>query len=67
MEYLVRFAQVLETFRKPEIEALASLANVGVHWVAYDECVCWSSLLEQKNHGIPVPVAFFSWCYGLTA
>lgn len=40
MEYLVRLAQVHETFRKPELEALATLADVQVDFVQYREDVC---------------------------
>jgi len=35
MDYLIRFAQVHETFRQPELEALAVLANVTLHVVHY--------------------------------
>ncbi|KAL2828903.1 hypothetical protein BDW59DRAFT_170692 [Aspergillus cavernicola] len=37
MEYLIRFAQVHETFRRPEIRALANLANIDLEILAYDE------------------------------
>ncbi|GAD99370.1 RNA methylase family protein [Paecilomyces variotii No. 5] len=36
MEYLIRFAQAHETFRRPEIQALATLAGVDVEFVSYD-------------------------------
>lgn len=39
MEYLVRFAQAHETFRRPEIEALASLADIKVEFLRYDKYV----------------------------
>lgn len=39
MEYLVRFAQAHETFRRPEIEALASLAGIEVEFLRYDKYV----------------------------
>lgn len=39
MEYLVRFAQSHESFRKPEIEALAIVAGVNLEIVEYDEKV----------------------------
>lgn len=39
MEYLIRFVQVHETFRKPEVEALAALANFRVEFLDYSECV----------------------------
>lgn len=35
MEYLVRLAQVHDTFRTPELEALATLANVKLEFVHY--------------------------------
>jgi len=35
MEYLIRFVQTHESFRQPEIEALASLENVEVDIVNY--------------------------------
>lgn len=35
MEFIVRLVQVHETFRKPELEALAILANVKLHIVEY--------------------------------
>lgn len=39
MEYLIRFAQAHETFRQPEIEALAALAGIEVEFVIYDHYV----------------------------
>jgi len=39
MEYLIRFVQIHESFRKPEIEALAALANVNVEFLSYSENV----------------------------
>ena len=40
MDFLIRFVQCHETFRKPEIEALAVLANVNVEFLFYSESVC---------------------------
>ncbi|KAJ9263201.1 hypothetical protein DTO212C5_7627 [Paecilomyces variotii] len=37
MEYLIRFAQAHETFRRPEIQALATLAGVDVEFLSYDQ------------------------------
>ncbi|KAL1964678.1 hypothetical protein VTN77DRAFT_6704 [Rasamsonia byssochlamydoides] len=37
MEYLIRFAQVHETFRRPEIEALATLAGIDVEFLFYNK------------------------------
>ncbi|KAL2810466.1 hypothetical protein BJX63DRAFT_423057 [Aspergillus granulosus] len=37
MEYLIRFAQVLESFRQPEIQALADFANIKIESISYEE------------------------------
>ncbi|KAL8933984.1 MAG: hypothetical protein Q9216_006124 [Gyalolechia sp. 2 TL-2023] len=37
MEYLVRFAQVHESFRKPELQALADLARIDVEFLEYSQ------------------------------
>lgn len=39
-DYLVRLAQTHESFRRPELEALAQLANIDLTVVQYDETVC---------------------------
>lgn len=39
MEYLVRFVQVHESFRKPELDALAGLAGVHLDTVTYSKDV----------------------------
>lgn len=39
MEFLIRFVQVHETFRKPEIEALAALADINAEFLLYSENV----------------------------
>jgi tRNA (guanine10-N2)-methyltransferase len=36
MEYLIRFAQKYESFRRPELEALAELSGVTYQIVEYD-------------------------------
>jgi len=41
MEFLIRFAQAHESFRQPEIEALASLAGFEVEFLYYDKFVCY--------------------------
>jgi tRNA G10 N-methylase Trm11 len=38
-EYLVRLAQIHESFRKAELHALAELAGVGLEIVKYDDDV----------------------------
>jgi tRNA (guanine10-N2)-methyltransferase len=35
MDYLIRFAQTHETFRKPEIQALAELASINIEFLSY--------------------------------
>lgn len=40
MEYLIRFIQVHETFRIPEIEALAELEGISLEIVSYSLDVC---------------------------
>lgn len=39
MEYLIRFAQVHESFRRPEIQALAALAKIELEIISYNEFV----------------------------
>ena len=39
-DYLIRFVQVHETFRRPEIEALAVLADINIEFLSYSEYVC---------------------------
>lgn len=40
MEYMIRFIQVHETFRLPELEALGELENVQFEIVKYELDVC---------------------------
>lgn len=46
MEYLVRFAQCHESFRLPELHALASLTNVDLEVLTYETDV--SNHLERR-------------------
>ena len=39
IDYFIRFVQVHETFRRPEIEALALLANINIEFLRYSESV----------------------------
>lgn len=39
MEFLIKFAQVHETFRLPEIQALAIVEEVDLTVLAYDNSV----------------------------
>lgn len=39
MEYLIRFVQIHETFRQPEVEALAELCNIKIRWIFYSDDV----------------------------
>lgn len=62
MRYLIRLAQVHETFRRPELEALAALMAVEVTFLFYDDSVsrCFSGgLLPAAMRiltGLTVPV-----------
>ncbi len=51
MDYLIRLVQVHQTFRRPEIEALAILAGTNVEFVYYDDNVGLSQreCLEQAQ------------------
>lgn len=40
MDYLIRFVQWHETFRKPEINALADLNQLDIEWISYCGQVC---------------------------
>jgi len=39
MEYLIRFVQQHEPFRKPEIDALAELYKIKLRWISYSDAV----------------------------
>ena len=39
MEYLIRFIQTHETFRQPEIDALAELHGIELEWLDYSHDV----------------------------
>lgn len=47
LDYLVRFAQVHETFRLAELQALADLSRVKLEVVHYNEYVC--SVQDMKE------------------
>ena len=47
MDYLIRFAQQHETFRRPEIEALAVVGNLDIEFLYYSENVRPESLLAN--------------------
>lgn len=40
MEYVIRLAQCHETFRVPELQAVATVVGVDLEIVSYDEFVC---------------------------
>lgn len=51
MDYLIRFVQIHENFRRPEIEALAALTQTDLELVVYSELVrrfffWWNFVLE---------------------
>lgn len=39
MDYLIRFIQMHETFRKPEMDALAELGGIDIEWKLYSDDV----------------------------
>ena len=40
MEYMIRLAQCHESFRVPELQAVATLIGVDLEILSYDEYVC---------------------------
>lgn len=48
MEFLIRFVQIHETFRKPEIEALAVVENVNFEFLAYTETVSSTNAIQSS-------------------
>lgn len=53
MEYLIRFVQIHETFRQPEVEALAELKNIKFRWIDYADNVGPFFLsLHRYMHGV---------------
>jgi tRNA (guanine10-N2)-methyltransferase len=46
MEYMIRFNQVHETFRLPEIEALAVLHNISLEVLSYSPSVSFSDCVQ---------------------
>ncbi|EXJ86242.1 hypothetical protein A1O1_06612 [Capronia coronata CBS 617.96] len=54
MDYLVRFAQAHERFRRPELEALADLARLPCEIVSYAEntpfCIVWFPTLQNPGN-----------------
>lgn len=49
MEYLIRLVQVHESFRRPEIEAIAMLANVNVEFLYYAESVRFDPVCTSQS------------------
>ena len=56
LQCLIRFVQTHETFRKPEFEALARLANLHVEYQSYDENVG----LSKSNQSLVVLLRYIS-------
>jgi len=48
-QYLVRLAQAHESFRKVELQALADIAGVPLHFVKYEEDVSTFRFTEQSS------------------
>ncbi|KAK5690891.1 hypothetical protein LTR97_012054 [Elasticomyces elasticus] len=49
MDYLIRLAQIHETFRQAEIEALADLAGIQFEWLFYSHDVC-PTIRRRASH-----------------
>ena len=64
MDYLVRFAQVHESFHKPEIEAIATLYHINLQWVFYSNEVriCHIALLHLLSFCLLNKDAIFAIC-----
>jgi tRNA G10 N-methylase Trm11 len=52
MECLIRLIQIHETFRKPELEALAEIANIKMEIVFYSADV-GPNFMISCHHGLP--------------
>ncbi|KAI7335218.1 RNA methylase family UPF0020 protein [Hortaea werneckii] len=52
MEYLIRFVQQHETFRRPEIESLADLAGYSLEWLSYSDHSPFA-IIRFNQAGIP--------------
>lgn len=50
MEYLIRLIQIHETFRKPELEALAEIGNIKLEIVYYSAHVSTSKSFQPRNN-----------------
>ena len=44
-EYLIRLAQEHDSFRQPELQALATLAGIDLEFIFYDQNVCYTSII----------------------
>ncbi len=60
MDFLIRFVQVHEEFRRAEIEALAAIAGVVVQVVSYSNKVRWNSAPANCNARDPWDAALCS-------
>ena len=54
MDYLVRFAQLHETFRRPELQACATLAGVDIEFITYNEYVWYPFYQYWKRPNISI-------------
>ena len=59
MDYLIRFIQMHESFRKSETDALAELASLNLQWVFYSENVCQQCLWEAKGIAVDIKEVYF--------
>lgn len=58
MEYLIRLIQIHETFRRPELEALAEIANIKLEFVFYSADVSKQDSLYYGHPTNPLPMLF---------
>lgn len=59
MEYMIRFTQVHETFRLPEIEALAVLDGIKLEVLSYNPSVSFTSIFVWSlTHRSQVTILF---------
>lgn len=49
MEYLIRFIQTHETFRQPEIDALAELHGIELEWLDYSHDVGLDACMTEHR------------------
>lgn len=64
MDYLVRFVQLHESFRKAELEALADLYGINMDFLHYDQYV--RTLLHVRLLAVSQPCPSMNEAFALT-